>query len=60
MTEQRRKEIGVRNVLGASVFGIVKLLSADFLKQVLVAIASRLAPGLVRDEPLVAGFCFQK
>ena len=32
--EQRRKEIGVRKVLGASVSGIVKLLSKDFLKLV--------------------------
>ncbi|GGG34889.1 ABC transporter permease [Bizionia arctica] len=32
--EQRSKEIGVRKVLGASVPGIVKLLSKDFLKLV--------------------------
>ncbi|WP_266368351.1 ABC transporter permease [Tellurirhabdus rosea] len=36
--EQRRKEIGVRKVLGASVTGVVALLSRDFLKLVLVAI----------------------
>lgn len=35
--EQRRKEIGVRKVIGASVPGIVRLLSKDFLKLVLVA-----------------------
>ncbi|MCE6989949.1 ABC transporter permease [Dyadobacter sp. CY323] len=39
--EQRNKEIGVRKVLGASVAGIVALLSKDFLK--LVAIAMVLA-----------------
>lgn len=44
-TEQRTKEIGVRKVLGASVTGLVSLLSADFLKLVLVSllIASPLA-----------------
>jgi putative ABC transport system permease protein len=35
---QRRKEIGVRKVLGASVGGIVALLSSDFLKLVLLSI----------------------
>ena len=36
--EQRSKEIGVRKVLGASVTGIVKLLSKDFLKLVVISI----------------------
>jgi putative ABC transport system permease protein len=35
--EQRNKEIGIRKVLGASVPGIIQLLSRDFLKLVLVA-----------------------
>jgi ABC-type antimicrobial peptide transport system permease subunit len=37
--QQRTKEIGIRKVLGASVAGIVALLSADFLKLVLIALA---------------------
>jgi len=37
--EQRRKEVGVRKVLGASVPGLVALLSADFLKLVVLATA---------------------
>ncbi|MBO0948231.1 ABC transporter permease [Fibrella forsythiae] len=37
--EQRRKEIGVRKVLGATVASVVGLLSKDVLKPVLVAIA---------------------
>jgi putative ABC transport system permease protein len=35
--EQRSKEIGIRKVLGASVSGIVQLLSRDFLKLVLIS-----------------------
>jgi putative ABC transport system permease protein len=35
--EQRTKEIGIRKVLGASVNGIVAMLSKDFLKLVLIA-----------------------
>lgn len=35
--EQRLKEIGVRKVLGASVYNLASLLSTDFLKLVLIA-----------------------
>jgi putative ABC transport system permease protein len=35
--EQRVKEIGIRKVLGASVSGVVRLLSMDFIKLVLIA-----------------------
>ena len=37
--QQRTKEIGIRKVLGASVLGIAQLLSKDFLKLIVVAIA---------------------
>ena len=37
MTEQRTKEIGIRNILGASISNILVLLSRDFTILVLVA-----------------------
>jgi ABC-type antimicrobial peptide transport system permease subunit len=57
--QRRKKEIGVRKVLGASVAGIVRLLSKDFLALVLIAIviASPLAwYGLNR---WLAGFAYR-
>ncbi|WP_400077344.1 ABC transporter permease [Winogradskyella sp. R77965] len=38
MAEQRNKEIGIRKVFGASVSRIIKLLSMDFMKLVLVSL----------------------
>ncbi len=39
MAEQRTREIGVRKVLGASVFSIVYLLSGKFTRLILIATA---------------------
>jgi ABC-type antimicrobial peptide transport system permease subunit len=39
MAETRRKEIGIRKVLGASVFDVVYLLSKEFLILVLISVA---------------------
>ena len=36
--ERRLKEIGIRKILGSSVFGIIYLLSGDFTKMVLTAV----------------------
>ena len=38
IAEQRTKEIGVRKVLGASVFNVWKLLSKDFVKLVIISL----------------------
>jgi len=37
-TEQRTKEIGVRKVLGASVFDIVKMFTGNYMKLILIAV----------------------
>jgi len=37
VTEQRKKEIGIRKVLGASVFELITMLSREFTKWVLIA-----------------------
>jgi ABC-type antimicrobial peptide transport system permease subunit len=39
IAEQRVKEIGVRKILGASVFSLWRLLSTDFVRLVVIAIA---------------------
>jgi putative ABC transport system permease protein len=39
MAEQRTKEIGIRKVLGANVTQLITLLSADFLKLILIALS---------------------
>jgi putative ABC transport system permease protein len=39
VAEQRTKEIGVRKVLGASVFSVWKMLSKDFVLLVLISMA---------------------
>ena len=38
MAEQRTKEVGIRKVLGASVFGIVTLLTKDFIRLIVLAL----------------------
>lgn len=37
-TERRTREIGIRKVLGASVLGVIALLSKDFIKLILIAL----------------------
>lgn len=57
--EQRKKEIGVRKVLGASVPQLVTMLSKDFVKLVLVAIVIAIPISVVLARNWLSGFTFQ-
>lgn len=58
-TERRRKEIGVRKVLGASEFGIVVLLSWEFLKLALLASIVALPIGYLGAKEWLDTFAFR-
>lgn len=55
----RTREIGVRKVLGASVSGIVKLLAADFVKLVLIAIVIATPIAWYAMDKWLQGFAYQ-
>jgi ABC-type antimicrobial peptide transport system permease subunit len=57
--EQRIKEIGIRKVLGASVAGVVSLLSKDFLKLVLIAICIASPIGWFLMSRWLEGFAYK-
>ena len=58
--EQRTKEIGIRKVLGAQVSGIVRLLSLDFIKLVIIAIvAATPAAWWVMQKFFLQGFVYR-
>ncbi|MCB0633594.1 MAG: hypothetical protein KDD15_27865 [Lewinella sp.] len=58
-TEQRTKEIGIRKVLGASVAGIVSLLSKDFLKLVGVALLIAIPLAFYGMKQWLADFAYR-
>lgn len=57
--EHRIKEIGIRKILGLSVFGIIRLLSADFTKIVLIAIVLALPLSYVIAGYWLDGFAYR-
>ena len=59
MTNQRTKEIGIRKTLGASVVGIVGLLSKDFMKLVLLAFGVAVPVAYVGMRPWLADFAYR-
>ncbi|CAG5003528.1 hypothetical protein DYBT9275_03172 [Dyadobacter sp. CECT 9275] len=56
--QNRTREIGIRKVLGATVYGIVALLSADFLKLVLIASVVAIPVAHYFMEQWLAGFAY--
>ena len=59
LAEQRRKEIGVRKVLGASVFNVVYLLSSSFTKLVLIAAVIAIPLSWVSINKWLNGFAYR-
>ena len=57
--QRRKKEIGIRKVLGASTFSLVRILSADFTKMILVAIFIALPLSYYIAQYWLAGFAFK-
>src|SRR5690606_31544275 len=58
-SEKRRKEIGIRKVLGASVQNLVVLFSADFMKPVMVAMIIACPIAWVLMHNWLAGFAYR-
>ena len=57
--ERRTKEIGIRKVLGSDISGIVLLLTKDFSKTILVAIAIALPVGYYITRSWLDGFAYR-
>ncbi len=57
--EQRRKEIGIRKVLGASVAKISQMLSKDFAKLVLIALVIGFPAAYFSMENWLQGFAYR-
>jgi putative ABC transport system permease protein len=57
--EQRSKEIGVRKVLGASIAGVVRLLSLDFLRLVGIALVISIPVSWWAMHQWLQGFAYQ-
>jgi len=57
--ETRLKEIGIRKVLGSSVFGIVRLLSGEFTKMILIAICIALPLSYLIAKNWLGGFAYR-
>lgn len=56
--ERRTKEIGIRKVLGANIWGIVMLLSKDFTKMIIIAIVFALPVSFLIARHWLEGFSY--
>lgn len=57
--ERRKKEIGIRKVLGASVPELMRMLSIDFIKLVLIAIVLASPVAIIFVRRWLSGFTYQ-
>ena len=58
-TEQRTKEIGIRKVMGASVFQLSNMLSAEFIKLVLISFVIAAPIGYYAMSRWLEGFAYR-
>jgi putative ABC transport system permease protein len=58
-SSQRTKEIGIRKVLGADVMGIVRLITVNFIKPVLLSILIAMPLAWVLMEQWLRGFAYR-
>lgn len=59
VAERRVKEIGIRKVLGASVSTIVKMLSLDFIKLIIIAFVVATPLGYYAMDKWLSGFAYK-
>lgn len=59
MAEQRKKEISIRKVLGASTYSVLALLNGDFMKLVLIANVIAFPMGYIIASKWLSGFDFR-
>ena len=58
-SESRKKEIGIRKVLGASVVGVVALLTGEFVRLILLSIAVAVPVAWWLCREWLAGFAYK-
>ncbi len=58
-TEQRTKEIGIRKVMGASIFQLSTMLSTDFIKLVVISFAVAVPIGYYAMDKWLEGFAYR-